>query len=97
MALPQEITARPQQRVWANQQPQPTQEFPRQRHQQSSEERAILRTELQPVPTEPPLQDCDLMTQDKDLHVLLPVTHRQQPHRGEGMGDSQIGMAQQHR
>ncbi|MEY9846329.1 hypothetical protein ABH940_003416 [Streptacidiphilus sp. BW17] len=71
--------------------------FPLQRRQQRSEERAVLRTELHPVPTELPLKDSDLMTQNEDLRVLLSVAHRQQPDSSEGTGDRRVGKAKQHK
>jgi hypothetical protein len=37
------------------------------------------------------------VTQGKDLDVLVPIAHRQQPQRGEGVGDGEAGKTQQHR
>jgi hypothetical protein len=46
--------------------------------------------------TELPLQDIDLMAQGQDLDVLLAVGHRQQPQRGECMGDREVSETKQH-
>jgi hypothetical protein len=45
--------------------------------------------------TELPLQDVDLMAQGQDLDVLRSVGHRQQPQRGEGVGDREVGETEQ--
>jgi hypothetical protein len=97
VALPHEITVPSKHRVRAHEQSQPAQELPRQRHQQSSNERAVLGSERRSVPAELSFKDGDLVAQNEDLRVLLTVAHRQQPHGGEDMGDSQIGKAKQHR
>ena len=96
MAPPYEITVPAQHCVRADEQPQPTQELPRQRHQQSSEERAVFRSERHLLPTELSFKDGDLVAQNEDLHVLLAVAHRQKPHSSESVRDGQIGEAQQH-
>jgi hypothetical protein len=44
-----------------------------------------------------PMQDGKLVTQGEDLGVLLVVGHRQQPQRREGVGDSEVGEADQHK
>jgi len=43
-----------------------------------------------------PLQDVDLMAQGQYLDLLLAVDHRQQPQRGEGVGDREVGETEQH-
>jgi hypothetical protein len=42
------------------------------------------------------LQYRELVAQGEDLGVLVTVTHRQRPQHGEGVGDGQIGQANQH-
>jgi hypothetical protein len=41
-------------------------------------------------------KDGDLVTQNEDLHVLVPIAHGKQPQRGEGVRDGQVGQAKQH-
>lgn len=48
-----------------------------------------------PCWTKLPLQDHELMTQGQDLCILVPVAHRRQPQRREGVGHGQIGQTQQ--
>jgi hypothetical protein len=71
--------------------------LPRQRHQQSGEQRTILRSNRHSVPTKLSFKDGDLVTENQVLRVLLTIAHRQKPHRGEGAADRQVGKAQQHR
>jgi hypothetical protein len=42
------------------------------------------------------LKDGDLVAQRKDFDVFVPIAHRQQPQRGEGVRDGQIGQAKEH-
>jgi hypothetical protein len=56
-----EITVPTQHRIRADEQPQPTQQLPRQRHQQSSEKRPVRGVELHPVPTGLSFKDGDLV------------------------------------
>jgi hypothetical protein len=42
------------------------------------------------------LKDDDLAAQSKDLHVLVPIAHGQQPQRGERVRDSGVGQAKEH-
>jgi hypothetical protein len=41
-------------------------------------------------------QDRDLMPKSEDLHVFIPVTHRQQPQHRERVRDGQVAQSQQH-
>ncbi|WP_053174790.1 integrase core domain-containing protein [Nonomuraea sp. SBT364] len=38
-------------------------------------------------------KDGDLVTQDENLHVLVPIAHGEQPQRGDRVRDGQIGQA----
>ena len=42
------------------------------------------------------LQNHELVSERKDLDVLVAVAHRQQAKDGEGVGRSEVGQAQQH-
>jgi hypothetical protein len=80
----------------SHQQSQSAQHLAGQGREKGGEEGAVFGRELHPVSAELPLQDSDLMPQSQNLHVLVPVPHRQQPQRGERVRDSQISQAQQH-
>lgn len=68
-----------------------------QRRQQRGEERPVLGSEPgTPVP-KLRMQDAKLVTQGEDPGVLLVVGHRQRPQRCEGVGDSEVGEAHQHK
>jgi hypothetical protein len=87
--------------VRSHQQPQAAQHLAGQGREKGGEEGPVLRREPHPIRRHPvggklSLQDGDLMPERQDLHVLVPVPHRQQPQRGERVRDSQIGQAQQH-
>ncbi|MFI6458620.1 hypothetical protein ACIBF6_44630 [Streptosporangium amethystogenes] len=43
-----------------------------------------------------PFENGDLVTQGEDLDVLVPIAHRQQPQRREGVRDGQVGQAKEH-
>jgi hypothetical protein len=42
------------------------------------------------------LQNQQLVSEGKDLDVLVLVAHRQQTKEGEGVGRGEVGQAQQH-
>ncbi|WP_329182687.1 hypothetical protein [Streptomyces sp. NBC_01477] len=42
------------------------------------------------------LQDQQLVSECKDLDVLVPIAHRQQAQEGEGVGRGEVGQTQQH-
>jgi hypothetical protein len=66
------------------------------RREERCKEGPVLGGELHLSVAELPLQDGDLVAQGQDLHVLVPVAHRQQAQRGEGVGDREIGKSKQH-
>ena len=78
MAAGQQVPVPAQNRVRPHQQPEPAQHIPRQPVQEGGPERPVARKEPWPGRAQLPLQDRDLVTQYKDLRVLVPVTHRQQ-------------------
>ena len=49
-----------------------------------------------PVRTELPLQDRELVAQREDLRVFVPAAHRQQPQQREYVRHTEIGESQQH-
>jgi hypothetical protein len=42
------------------------------------------------------LQNQQLVSECKDLDVLVPIAHREQAQEGEGVGRGEVGQAQQH-
>jgi hypothetical protein len=90
MAPLDQVAVPSQHGVRLDQQSQSAQDLPRQRRQQSGEESAVLRAELHLVRTELPLENHDLVAQNENLRILVPVAHRQQPHGSESVGDSQV-------
>ncbi|GAA3664818.1 hypothetical protein GCM10022224_031280 [Nonomuraea antimicrobica] len=48
------------------------------------------------VSTESAFKHGDLVTQDENLHALVPTAHGQQPQRGKRVRDGQIGQAKKH-
>ncbi|WP_415954345.1 hypothetical protein [Streptomyces sp. KLOTTS4A1] len=77
-------------------QPESAQHPPGQRRQQRGEEGSVCWLERGFVWAELSLQGGDLVAQREDLRVLVAVAHRQQAERGEGVGDGQVGEADQH-
>ncbi|WP_167534996.1 hypothetical protein [Streptomyces galilaeus] len=47
------------------------------------------------LPVQLPLQHRDLMAQSQDLHVHVPIAHRQQPQHREGARHAQVHQSQQ--
>jgi hypothetical protein len=64
--------------VRSGQQPEPADKVSRESVQQGSQERPVAQGEPWPGRAQMPLQDRDLMAQDQDLRVLVPVAHQQQ-------------------
>ncbi|MFC7588177.1 hypothetical protein ACFQYP_34125 [Nonomuraea antimicrobica] len=57
----------------------------------------VLGRESDPgVVSELPVQNGDLVTQDGNLDILVPIAHGQQPQRGEGVRDGQAGQTKEH-
>jgi hypothetical protein len=48
-----------------------------------------------PIAVQLPLEGHDLASWGEDLGVLVPVTDRQQPQQGEGVGGAEVGQSQQ--
>ncbi|MFC5160431.1 hypothetical protein ACFPOI_16870 [Nonomuraea angiospora] len=44
-----------------------------------------------------PFKNGDLVTQGKNLDVLVPIDQRQQPQRGKDVRDGQVGQAKKHK
>jgi hypothetical protein len=79
-------------RVRTDQQPEPAHSPPRQRRQQSGEERPLVRPEPHTPATELSLRDSELMTQGQDLDIPIAVTQRKQPQGRESVGDGETGV-----
>jgi len=82
--------------VRADQKLQAVQYGPGQRHEYSGQKRPIGVGERRPRRTQLPLQNRKLMPQDENLHVLVTITHRQQPQRSEDVRDREVGQTHQH-
>jgi hypothetical protein len=72
-----QIAVPAQDSVRLHQQPQSAQHLSGHGREKGGEEGPVLRREIHPVSAELPLQDGDLMPQSQNLHVLVPVPHRQ--------------------
>ncbi|MGW5682182.1 hypothetical protein [Nonomuraea sp. NPDC003754] len=84
--------------IRSHEEPQSAQDLAGQRRQECSEEGSILEGESHPgVGAELPFKNGDLVAEGKDLDILVPITHGQQPQRGEGVRDGQIGQAKEHK
>ncbi|MFI6393196.1 hypothetical protein [Nonomuraea sp. NPDC050540] len=80
IAVPAHDSVRP------DEEPQPARYVAEQRCQESGEEGPVLRREPRPgADAELPFEDGDLITQGENLDVLVPISHRQQPQRREGI------------
>jgi hypothetical protein len=78
VAAAQQVPVPTQHRVRPDQQSEPAEQVAREAVQQGGKERPIARGEPRRRRAQLPLQDRDLMAQSQDLHVLVPVAHRQQ-------------------
>ncbi|MGW4471119.1 hypothetical protein ACWENQ_15740 [Nonomuraea sp. NPDC004354] len=80
----QQIAVPAQDGIRPDEQPYPAQDVAWQRRQEGGEKGSILGSEPHPgVVAELPFKHGDLMAQGEDLDALVPITHRQQPQRGE--------------
>ncbi|GIH45454.1 hypothetical protein [Microbispora rosea] len=92
MPLFQQIAVPAQDGIRMDEEPQPTQDLAGQRCQECGEEGSILGGESHPgVGAELPLKNGDLVAEGNDFSILVPIAHRQQPQRGKGIRDGQIG------
>ena len=64
--------------------------------QQRRQQRAVTCGEPDPVRTELPLQDRELVAQREDLCVFVPAAHRQQPQQREHVRHTKVGQSQRH-
>jgi hypothetical protein len=97
MAPFHQIAVPAQDGVRSDEEPQPAQGLAGQRGQESGEKGPVLRCESRSgVGAELAFKDGDLVTQDENLHVLVPIAHGQQPQRGECVGDGEVGQAKEH-
>ncbi|MFD1939825.1 hypothetical protein ACFSKW_51055 [Nonomuraea mangrovi] len=72
--------------------PELVQDLARQRCQERGKKGPVLWGESHPgVGAELPLKDGDLVAQGENLDLLVPIAHRQQPQRAEGVGNGEIG------
>jgi hypothetical protein len=85
-----------QDRIWAYQQPQPSQPLHRQPVQQRCQECPVNRGEPHFLLAQLTLQHRDLMAQGEDLRIFVAVAHRQQAQYGERVRRGQVGESQQH-
>jgi hypothetical protein len=79
--------------VGAYQQPYPTQHVHRQPVHQRGQQRPVSRLESHPPLAQLAVQHHDLVTQGKDLNVLVPVVHRQQTQHRERVGHAEVGQS----
>ncbi|WP_258382468.1 hypothetical protein [Streptomyces sp. NTH33] len=93
MASREQVAVPAKNRLRAYQQEVP-QLLPREVMEQAGEDCAVGVGERGPADLA--LQDQQLVAQRQDLHVLLPVAHRQQAQEREGVRHGEIGQAQQH-
>ncbi|GAA1010919.1 hypothetical protein Aple_066550 [Acrocarpospora pleiomorpha] len=92
-----QIAVPPHDGIRPDEEPQPTKHVAGQRCQESGEEGSVLGREPHPgVGAELPFENGDLVTQGEDLDVLIPISHRQQPQRGESVRDGQVGQTKEH-
>ncbi|NYF41485.1 hypothetical protein [Streptosporangium sandarakinum] len=92
-----QVTVPAQDGVRANEEPQPTQDLAGRRRQQGGEESTVLGSESHPrAGTQPPFENGELMAEGEDLDVLVPIAHRRQPQRGEGVRDGETGQTKEH-
>jgi hypothetical protein len=96
MAARDQVAVPPQHGVRTHQQPQPAQHLQREPVQQRRQKRPIDWAEPHLLLTELTLQHRDLMAQGKDLHILLPITHRHQAQHRERVRHTQVSQSQQH-
>ncbi|MEV4082407.1 hypothetical protein ACGFJC_53495 [Nonomuraea fuscirosea] len=90
VAVPAQDGVRP------DEEPQPAQDLARQRRQERGKEGSVLGRESHSgVGAELAFKDGDLVTQNENLHVLVPITAGQRPQRGERVRDGQVGQAKQ--
>ena len=82
--------------IRAHHQVQSLEHVPRDLVQQCRQQRPITRGEPDPVRTELPLQDRELMAQREDLRVFVPAAHRQQPQQREDVRHTEVGQSQEH-
>jgi hypothetical protein len=76
MAARQQVPVPAQHRLRPYQQPEPANYLPWELVQQGGQERPVARVEPRPSLAQLSLQDCNLVAQRQDLHVLVPVAHR---------------------
>ncbi len=97
MTSSHQIAVPPQDGIRADEKPQPAQDLAGQQCQESGEKGPVLRSEPHPgIGSELPFKNGNLVTQDENLHILVPIAHRQQPQCGEGIRDGQVGQAKEH-
>jgi hypothetical protein len=91
VAVPTQDSVRP------NEKPQLAQNLAGQRRQESGKEGPVLGRESHfGVSTELAFKDGDLVTQDENLHILVPIAHGEQPQRGERVRNGEVGQAKEH-
>jgi hypothetical protein len=70
--------------------------IPRQPVQQRGQQRSIAGLEVHLPLAQLALQHHDLVTQGKDLNVLVPVAHRQQSQHRQRVRHAKVGQSKQH-
>ncbi|WP_406079168.1 hypothetical protein [Micromonospora sp. NBC_00858] len=96
MTTGDEVAVPAQHRVGAHQQLHSAQHVPRQPVQQRRQERPITRVEPHFLLAQLALQHHDLVAQGRDLHILVPIAHRQQAQHRERVRHTQVRQSQQH-
>lgn len=77
MSARDQVAVPAQNRVRAHEQPQSPQRLPWQAVQLRGQQCPVRRGEVHSLLAKLTFQDRDLMPQDKDLHILVPVANRQ--------------------
>jgi hypothetical protein len=96
VAAGEEVAVPAQHRVRAHQKPHAAQHVARQPVQQRSQERPITRVEPHLLGAQLPFQHSELVAQRQDLHILVPIAHRQQTQEGERVRHTKVRQSQQH-
>nr|WP_259405193.1 hypothetical protein [Microbispora sp. H10830] len=92
-----QIAVPAQDRIRADEEPQPAQDLARHRGHESGEKGPVFGSGSDSgVGAELAFKDGDLVTQDENLHVLVPIAHGEQPQRGERVRDGEVGQAKEH-
>jgi hypothetical protein len=96
MPLPDQVAVPAQHRAGPYQQPHPAKRLRPQPVQQRRQQSAVRRREAHLLPAQLALQHPDLVAQDQDLGVLIPIAREKKAQDREGVGHRQVGQSHQH-